>query len=85
MKLLSVIVTSFFLFSAFAVTPENCPCKADIEKFCKEAKTHDEHVKCLDEHKAELSKECLENHKDCTHNKECPMHKKGKGLSLIHI
>lgn len=79
MKFLGLIMTLLFSLSVFATVPENCPCKADVEKFCKEAKTHAEHKKCLEEHKTELSKECSDNFAKCCDQPQCPMSKKGKG------
>ncbi len=79
MKLATLVFTLFFALSTFATIPENCPCKADLDKFCKDVKTHAEHKKCLEEHKTELSKECQDNMGKCCDEAQCPMAKKGKG------
>lgn len=68
-----------FTLSTFAFVPDNCPCKADLEKFCKDAKNHQDLKKCLEEHKTELSKECQDNFDKCCDQAQCPMHKKVKG------
>jgi hypothetical protein len=61
MKKLALLI---FLIVALPATPstvqaEDGPCKADIEKFCKDVKKGEGRIiKCLKEHQSELSPEC---------------------------
>lgn len=52
------VVLACAMLGAAAKAGEN-PCKADIEKFCKDVQPGEGRiVKCLKEHEAELSVEC---------------------------
>lgn len=77
MKIFTLILALVFSFSVLAKNQTNCPCQAEVEKLCPDAKTFDAHKQCLESNKDKLSKECLEAMPNCLEKKDCPYLKKG--------
>ena len=63
-KSLFIYSVTFFIAACFASTlalqgePGKNPCKADVEKFCKDLKVGQGVRSCLKKHESELSPEC---------------------------